>query len=732
MFLLKSKWLFISLFVVVEILALLADFFFPINHIAFSILHISISLVTFVFILLLVYGMNKTTIELTHSNNRLKYIFDSLDVAIWSHDLKTDHLLITPGIEKLYGYSLDDFYRDQLLWKKVVLPEDQGVLDKRREQLSQKKPVTSCYRIVRPDGEVRWIQDRGIPTYDEKGNFVDFTSVLFDVTEQKEREERYRGLVEMSPDIIAVIRDWKLVFINKAGSELFGSPNIIGQHILDIISIDNLSRIKEIVQGMDNNDIEMEKSYFECQLTLPNGSVIDAEVSLMKILYEGRVAKLVVGRDITERKKAEQLIHNMAFYDSVTNLPNRNMFKQYLNNCLTTNGQNQELAVLFLDLDRFKVINDTKGHSTGDLLLKDVADRLKNAVKSDGFVSRQGGDEFIILLEGMNKEEIEKVAQGIIDDFSRPFLVHCEEVFVTTSIGISLYPYDGEDQETLIKNADTAMYLAKERGKNNFQYYNAFLNTQSTKKMEMEVGLRKALELNQLKMVYQPQYELETGNVIGVEALIRWEHPKLGYISPAEFIPLAEETGLIVPIGKWIFRQVCEDHNQWKKHELGTIQMAVNISVRQMQDPGFVDSVKQIMGEYHMNPEMIELEITESIMQNINHSIIILKELKEIGVKIAIDDFGKGYSSLSYLKHLPINKIKMDKSFVDDILDPHHNGSIAKAIIDMGHNMNFTVIAEGIEEEEQVAFLLKNNCKLGQGYYFSKPLPEGDIRRMLS
>ena len=732
MFLLKTKWVFISLFVLVEILALLADFFFPINHIALSILHISISLITLVFILILVYVMNKTTKELTHSNNRLTYIFDSLDVAIWSHDMKSNSLLITPGIEKLYGYSLDDFYHDHLLWRKAVLPEDQKVIDQRLEQLTKKVPVTSFYRIVRPDGEVRWIRDRGIPTYDEKDHFVDFTSVLFDVTEQKEREERYRGLVEMSPDIIAVIRDWKFVFINKAGNELFGSSDIIGRHVLEIVSSDNVRRIKDIVQEMDDNDKDIEKNYFECQLVLANGDVIDAEVSLMKILYEGRGAKLVVGRDITERKKAQQLIHNMAYYDSVTSLPNRNMFKEHLNNSLTTNGKNQELAVLFLDLDRFKVINDTKGHSTGDLLLKDVADRLRNAVKSDGLVSRQGGDEFLILLEGKKKEEIEQIAQNIIDDFARPFYPHCEEVFVTTSIGISLYPYDGEDQETLIKHADTAMYLAKERGKNNFQYYNASLNTQSTRKMELEVGLRKALETNQFKMVYQPQYEMETGTIIGVEALIRWEHPKLGLISPVEFIPLAEETGLIVSIGKWILQQVCEDHIRWKQQGLGAITMAVNISVRQMQEQGFVGSVKQVLGEYRVDPAMIELEITESIMQNINHSIVTLNELKALGVKIAIDDFGKGYSSLSYLKYLPIDKIKVDKSFVDDILDPNHNGSIAKAIIDMGHIMKFTVIAEGIEEETQVDFLLKNNCKLGQGYYFSKPLSGEDIQKLLS
>lgn len=730
MFLLKTKWSLICLFVLLEILVQIGFFFYPIKHMALSVLHMVVSIITFVLIFILILVMSNITKELSRSNSRLNNVFDSLDVAVWSHDMKSNCLLITPGIEKLYGYSLDEFYQDHLLWRKVILQEDQKVIDQRQEQLNKREPVTSFYRIVRPDGEVRWIRDRGIPTYDEKGNFVYFTSVLFDVTEQKEREERYRGLVEMSPDIIAVIRDWKFVFVNKAGSDLFNSPDIIGRNILEFVSNESVSRIEDIVQEMNDKDIE--KNYFECQLLLPNDVVIDAEVSIMKILYEGRAAKLIVGRDITERKKAEQIIHKMAYYDSVTNLPNRNMFKEHVNNGLAKNEPNQELAILFLDLDRFKVINDTKGHSTGDLLLKDVSDRLRSVVKSDGLVSRQGGDEFLILLEGKNKEEIETIAQRIIDVFSFPFFIGCEEVFVTTSIGISLYPYDGEDQETLIKNADTAMYLAKELGKNNFQYYNASLNTQSTRKMELEVGLRKALETNQFRMVYQPQYELETGKIIGVEGLIRWEHPKLGPISPVEFIPLAEETGLIVPIGKWVLRQVCHDHTEWKQNGIGPMKMAVNISVRQMQEQGFVKSVKKVIDEYQVNPDMIELEITESIMQNINHSIVILKELKELGVKIAIDDFGKGYSSLSYLKHLPIDKIKVDKSFVDDIVDPDHNGLIAKAIIDIGHIMKFAVIAEGIEDETQVAFLLKNSCKLGQGYYYSKPLHEEGVRRLLS
>lgn len=721
----KSKWL---LFFIIFLIANIIDEFFKIFFSSTIFVYIS-EIVLFLgaaFILYLILrGMEKTGKELESSKQRLNNIFDTLNVAVWSHDLKTDTLLITPGIEKLYGYPLDAFYSDKTLWKKVIHPNDLGVLKEREQKLALGEVVTSQYRIIRPNGDVRWITDRGIPTLNAKGEFIDFSSVLFDITDRKESEDRYRSLVEMSPDIIAVISKQKIDYINETGCKLIGAASteeMIGQPINKFVP-------DQLLEDMRNNTIpsdEEGRMRIEFQVKRLDGRKIDVELTAMPILYEGRMASQIVGRDITERKKAEKTIETMAYYDSLTGLPNRNKFRQHLNHIINQED-GQMVAVLFLDLDRFKMINDTKGHTVGDLLLQKVAERLKIAVRNEGMVSRQGGDEFIILLENTNKEKVTKTAQRILDAFSSSIDLDHQEFFITPSIGISLYPKNGKDEETLIKHADTAMYLAKEQGKNNFQFYTPILDGLSLRKMELENGLRKALEQNHLLLHYQPQVDISTGEMVGIEALVRWPHPEHGYISPAEFIPLAEETGLIVPLGKWVLKEACQQMKNW--HELGerAIPIAVNISVRQIQDEAFVEYIKHILSEVGLEAQYLELEITESIMQNIEKSTKILNQLKEIGVKLSIDDFGTGYSSLSYLKHLPIDTIKIDKSFVDDIVNHSSQGTMVKAIIDMGHNLKFMVIAEGIETKEQVQYLKENGCHIGQGYYFSRPLPASEI-----
>jgi diguanylate cyclase (GGDEF)-like protein/PAS domain S-box-containing protein len=675
--------------------------------------------------------MEKTNEELRQSKLKLKNIFDTLDVAIWSHDLKTDTLLITPGIEKLYGYTLSDFYEDLNLWKKVIVPDDLHIIKEREEKLALGEAVTSEYRIIRPDGEVRWIRDRGFPTLDNKGNFVDFNSVLFDITDRKESEDRYRSLVEMSPDIIAVVSRNKIEYINEAGGILVGATSpeeLIGQSALKFAPSHIIENIKNRLSAFDYRN--KEKPRLEFQVKRLDGESIDVEMAATHILYEGRYAIQVVGRDISERKRAEKTIQNMAYYDTLTGLPNRNRFRKQLNEVLNKQDT-QNLAVLFLDLDRFKIINDTKGHTVGDLMLQKVGNRLKDSVGNEGFVSRQGGDEFIILLGDTTKEIVTNVAQRILDEFAKPIVIYKQEFFVTPSIGISLYPYDGTDEETLIKHADTAMYQAKELGKNNFRFYSSNLNGSSIRNMELENGLRKALELNQFTLYYQPQVEIGTGEIVGIEALIRWLHPEHGFIPPSEFIPLAEETGLIVPIGKWILRKACEQIKAWQDEGLPQIPIAVNVSVRQFQDDHLIDYISGILEEVGLGAKYLELEITESIMQNIERSTLILNQLKEIGVLLSVDDFGTGYSSLSYLKHLPIDKIKIDKSFVDDIIYHSNQGMMVKTIIDMGLNLQFNVIAEGIETEEQVNFLKQNECEIGQGYYFSQPLSADRMKEFL-
>ncbi|WP_258549736.1 EAL domain-containing protein [Rossellomorea aquimaris] len=586
--------------------------------------------------------------ELTKSNKNLNNIFETLDVAIWSHDMKSDVLLITPGIENLYGFPLNEFYQDTLLWRKVIHPEDMPVLNKREEKLGSGQACVSVYRIIKPDGQVRWIQDRGIPTLDENGEMISFTSVLFDITNRKESEDQYRSLVEMSPDIIAVISNQTFDYINEAGSKLIGAncpEDIMNKDVSHFTSMENIKKIRE--QTKDSTSGER----FELTIYRLNGDAIELEISAMPILYGGRMAIQLVGRDITNRKETEKTIRTMAYYDSLTGLPNRNKFKKYLNESIRE-VPDQSIAILFLDLDRFKVINDTKGHSTGDIILEKVAFQLKNVVKDKGIVFRQGGDEFIILLSNLNEKEVEETTGEVLHSFNSPIVIHEQEFFVTPSIGISMYPKDGEDQESLIKHADTAMYLAKDRGKNNYQFYFPELEKASSRNMELENGLRKVLELKQLTLHYQPKVDLETLDIIGVEALLRWEHPELGMVSPCEFIPLAEETGLIIPIGEWVLREACQQSKVWEKNGLGLIPIAVNISVRQIKDDGFVDMVKETLSELQFQPDRLELEITESIMQDFEKSTNVLNKLKKLGVIISMDDFGTGYSSLNNLRHL--------------------------------------------------------------------------------
>ena len=714
------------IFCLIILSELLAIIYPSVNVIKFASLFILIGILPFVIISLK--EMKRNDDELRLSKLKLKNIFDTLDIAIWSHDLKSDSLLITPGIEKLYGYSYIDFYRDLNLWKKVIYPDDLAILDVRAQKLAKGETVTSEYRIIRPDGEVRWIQDRGFPTLDTKGNFVDFNSVLFDITDRKESEDRYRSLVEMSPDIIAVVGREKVEYINEAGWRLVGADNpeeVIGESSLKFASSKIINSIRTNIERRNHDRIR-----FEFQVKRLDGETIDVEMAANSIFYEGRSAVQVVGRDITERKKAEKTIQYMAFFDSLTGLPNRNQFRNHLNEVLTKQVDKM-LAVLFLDLDRFKIINDTKGHTVGDSILQMVANRLADTVSNEGIVSRQGGDEFIILLDDIDKESAAHLAQKILAEFVKPLEVNGQEFFVTPSIGISLYPVDGMDVETLIKNADTAMYQAKERGKNNFRFYSSNLNGISVRKMELENGLRKALEQNQLLLHYQPQVSLTTGELVGIEALIRWQHPLHGLIPPSEFIPLAEETGLIVPIGKWVLREACKQRKAWEAIGLHNFPIAVNVSVRQFEDDHLIDYISELLNEVGLDGGHLELEITESIMQNLENSTIILNQLKDLGVLLSIDDFGTGYSSLSYLRYLPIDKIKIDKSFVDDIIYHSNQGIMVKTIIDMGINLNFAVIAEGIETDEQLHFLKENECKVGQGYFFSKPISAEQMEEYL-
>jgi diguanylate cyclase (GGDEF)-like protein len=425
----------------------------------------------------------------------------------------------------------------------------------------------------------------------------------------------------------------------------------------------------------------------------------------------------------------------LAHHDQLTNLPNRLLFLDRLVQAIHKAHRGQEqLAVVFIDLDRFKHINDSLGHFVGDQVLKIAASRLKEHVRENDTISRLGGDEFTLIIEDIqDPSNVVHIAQKLISVFNEPFIIEGRTFYLSCSIGISTYPQNGIDANELLRNADAAMYKAKELGRNNFQFYTEDMTENALQHVLMETSLRRALELDELVLHFQPQIALKTSEIVGMEALIRWRHPEYGLLMPKDFIPLAEETGLIVDIGEWVLRAACQQIKRWHDKGLNPGPVAVNVSSKQLQKNGFISTITRILRDTSCKPQCLELELTEgTIMHDSAQCITILKEIKKLGIGIAIDDFGTGYSSLSYLKQLPISKLKIDRSFVQDIPQSADDVAIAQAIISLARCMNLTVIAEGVETIEQLCFFKNEDCDGAQGYFFAQPLPVDAITELFS
>ncbi|MCE9638749.1 MAG: EAL domain-containing protein [Betaproteobacteria bacterium] len=465
-----------------------------------------------------------------------------------------------------------------------------------------------------------------------------------------------------------------------------------------------------------------------------NGSVFPIELTFGEMRIDGRIKYAGIMRDVTERKWAEERIRHLAHYDELTGLPNRALFSQLLEQALSESKFSQkQVAVLFIDLDRFKLINDSLSHASGDTVLQQVAKRLTEALPRRDTIARLGGDEFVVLMRDCSiPADAAETAQTLLTAVAQPLLIEGQDYHLTASIGISAYPGDGENSQTILKHADIAMCRAKEHGKNNYQFYSSQMNLHSFERLVLERFLRHAMEQDEFHVYYQPKLDLLTGCVTGMEALLRWVHPGMGMISPTKFIPLAEETGLIVPIGAWVLRAACAQNRAWQLQGLPPLRVAVNLSARQFAQDDLLSTIVNVLAETGLAPELLELELTESVtMDNPEHAATLLKKLKALGIRLAIDDFGTGYSSLSYLKRFPIDNVKIDRSFIKDIPDDEDDVAITQAVIAMAHSLRLKVIAEGVESEQHVEFLREHGCDEAQGYLFGAPMPADEFREAM-
>jgi len=443
--------------------------------------------------------------------------------------------------------------------------------------------------------------------------------------------------------------------------------------------------------------------------------------------------KEALEKEVIDRKQAEGRLTYLALHDELTNLPNRTLLVDRLDQALArVRWRKKLIAVLSFDLDHFNQINDTMGHSIGNQVLKAVSERFLSCVRPGDTIARLGGDEFVMVLADVAQaEDVSHIAQKISNAMSQPFTIENRELFITTSIGISLSPSDGNDGQTLLRAADMAMIRAKEQGRNNYQYYHPALNSYAQERFSLETGLRQALARDEFLLHYQPQVDLATGQITGVEALLRWQHPDRGLVSPAKFIPLAEETGLIIPIGEWVLRTACAQGKKWLDSGFEDFRITVNLSGRQFRQNDLTKMIKGILKESGLDHRCLELELTESVMQNSETTVAVLRELNDMGIDISIDDFGTGYSSLSYLKRFPIRTLKIDQSFVRNITDNSDDPTIIRTIVNLAHSLHLKAIAEGVETKEQLEFLRSVRCDGMQGFLMSPPLPAGELTQLL-
>jgi diguanylate cyclase (GGDEF)-like protein/PAS domain S-box-containing protein len=667
-------------------------------------------------------------------------VYRCRDDADWTMEF------VSEGCTRLTGYSPEDLLLNgRVSYEELTHPDDrQRVRETINAAVEKGRRFQVEYRIQHADGHVRWVWEHGVGVRDERGRIKAIEGIVEDISQRveaeqalREAERRYRSLFDNAIEgIFRTTPDGRYLDANPALARIYGfaTPQELVASLRDIKSqlyVDS-GRREEFMRIVKARG---EISGFESRVYRKNGDTIWISENARAVFddegrvlhYEGTV------EDITERRLNQARIEQQANYDSLTGLANRSLLNDRLQQAIyTAASYGARLAVVFVDLDRFKFVNDTLGHDVGDRLLQVMAERLTAAVAETDTVARLGGDEFVLLLHGhAGQDTVATVLERLLPTIAAPLRYGQSDLEVTCSIGVSLYPDDGSDPATLLKHADSAMYRAKEQGRNNFQFFTEELNRAIKERFDLESQLRRALERGQFELHYQPRVQLTTRRIIGAEALIRWHVPGRGMVSPATFIPVAEEIGLIGQISEWVLEAACTQNKRWLDAGL-TCSVSVNISPQQFRGDLLVPLIARVLHETRLDPGSLEIEITESTVMHAGERMVeMLHAIKKLGVHIAVDDFGTGYSSLSYLKRFPVDRLKIDRSFVQHIADAD-DAVIVRAIIALGHNLGLKVLAEGVETEEQLAFLRANDCDELQGYYVSKPVSAWQMTKLLS
>ncbi len=665
----------------------------------------------------------------------------------WEVDLITHKSIWSENSYRIYGlkpFSIEPTF-DTFL--SHLVPEDvPRVQQALKELLTSKQARTFRGKIRTKNGEIKHLLINAQVVYSEEGVPVKLLGSTQDITEQVKLEQKSQELssiIENSANEIYVV-DYvsdKYLYANKTALEVLGytKEELLKLTIFDI----NQDLSKEMVQQLKKTYETTKRPYLTNQTihTRKDGTSYHVQSHIQKVTYDSKDAYVLFDNDVTQNvevsklvEKQSKLLRHQANHDPLTNLPNRTQFQQQLSDTISAAKKFQtSFALFFLDLDHFKDINDSLGHHVGDVVLKEFANRLKGCIRHEDTLARIGGDEFTIILNNIEKlTDVSTVANKIITAMKTPLDIASNTLHITTSIGISIYPDHAQDKSNLLKFADTAMYKAKEKGRNTYQLYSVGMSAHAYKRVILENSLRIAIKEEQFRVYYQPQMNALDGQLIGMEALVRWEHPTLGIVSPMDFIPLAEELGLIIQIDRIVMRQAMQQFSKWYTQKIYPGKLSLNLAMAQLQQGDFSTVLFEYMHKYNFKKEWLELEVTETqVMSNPQLSIQRLQQIHNHGVAIAVDDFGTGYSSLSYLKKLPLSKLKIDKSFIDDIPKDEDDIAITRAIIALAKSLNLGLIAEGVETQEQKEFLIENGCDYIQGYLYSKPLPADEMTQFL-